>query len=186
MSKPELYYRGELLNVAGILNFINAFAKASGISVMDVSIPLINEVISFTNSGIVRETHMSPFKKVARFMCAFSCMRPISTEFPEDVFGKEITSISNHQNAIIAFEIGRVALHGAQIFTPQKILIIKNQIALSRHMYRDTILFLASINERNEYVHAVALFLESLCYKANPNLEYSPEMHLRVNPLDKF
>jgi hypothetical protein len=153
-----------------ILLFIEQFANSSGLKQIQVDANALRETLAVSTN---HPPELSLFKRVATFICAFSYFRPVQTPFPENVFGKMITQIPNHQNAILAFEIAKNALWGASLRSADgRNKIINNQISMSAHMYADTITFLSNLDPSKD-VFGVALLLESLCYQSNSELAYS-------------
>jgi hypothetical protein len=121
----------------------------------------------------------SLFKRSAAFTISFMEYPPLDIPFSNGTLPKSITSISNHHNAIAAFEFCRRALFTGEILKRSlkkqefESEILKKPIKVSLHFYWDTIHAISTIDCDTSF-HAISLLYESLTYKDNPNASYPP------------
>ncbi len=108
------------------------------------------------------------FKKSAAFLCEF-VGEQIVEEF-ECQMSDELKKITNCGGAIIAFHIVTTMLMNATVQGGKA--NIKNPIELSTHSYIDIIDALSSISLSRSF-KLVAVLLEQLVYKSNPDLQYN-------------
>jgi hypothetical protein len=120
----------------------------------------------------------SLFKRSAAFTIAFMEYPPLDYPFIGGGLPKTITSISNHHNAIAAFEFCRRALITGEILKRVpgkkkefKSEILSRPIKVSQHFYWDTIHAISTINSDTCF-HTLSLLYESLTYKDNPDASY--------------
>lgn len=119
----------------------------------------------------------SLFKRSAAFTISFMEFPPLDIPFINGTLPKNITGISNHHNAIAAFEFCRRALLNGEILkrVPSKkefqSEILKNPIKVSQHFYWDTIHAISTIDCDTNF-HVLSLLYEALAYKDNPNASY--------------
>jgi len=121
----------------------------------------------------------SIFKRAAALTISFIQHSPLNQPFPKTSFPEVLTEITNHQNAIVAFEYCRQCLHEASYDLRQaggtpKTITLKSRIALSDHFYYDLIHGISNIKSDTSF-HFIALLYESLAYKANKGASY-PEV----------
>jgi hypothetical protein len=121
----------------------------------------------------------SLFKRSSAFTIAFMQYPPLDIPFMNGGLPPNIKSISNHHNAIAAFEFCRRALFGGEIYKrvkgkkelqPEK---LEKFIKVSQHFYWDSIHAISTIDCDANF-HILSLFYESLTYKDNPNASYPP------------
>jgi hypothetical protein len=115
----------------------------------------------------------SVFKKAANFIVNFVAERPIVSPFPAtSEIDPALLRLPNHENAVIAFEVASDSLHGATVRRSDGEVVLKNHISVSGHSYIDIIEALASVSP-SQHFHCVAVLLEQLAYRANPECSYS-------------
>lgn len=107
------------------------------------------------------------FKKSAAFLCEFVGEQVV--ESFECQMSDELKKITNNGSAIIAFYIVTTMLNKATVQGGN--VNISNPIALSRHSYIDIIDALSSVTLHGSF-RLVAVLLEQLVYKTNPDLQY--------------
>jgi len=171
---PQCLYNEEpLQDVIHILQFINDYTKGLEISPVDIDTRIVESIVTSCthdfphNDGIDKA---SAFKKVANFLCCFIGERPIQDPFPGDHF-KDLSSIKNYQNAVIGFELAKMALHKSTIMRKDGKFVIQNPIQVSKHSYIDIIDSLANVSQSTHF-KIVSVLLEQLVYKTNPNCQY--------------
>ena len=173
-----LYNQDQDQDRINLLAFIDSFAEQMGLEYALIDIRQIREITSYYNVDFPHDGGIekaSPFKKIAYFMCWFIHMRPISEAISEDIIGKELHKIPNHQNAICALTLGINALHQSTVIKTnddgeKETYLIKNKIELSRHSFIDIVEAISSISNYNWKLMSV--LLEQLVYKANPDCQY--------------
>lgn len=153
--------------------------------IKNFSDPLLSRLLQIIHAipgGLTRNFDAptpSPFKRAAVFTWCFMLESPLVTPFSNGNLPTDITGITNHQNAIAAFEYSRRALMDAKIFkkNPEKEEILSEPIRVSRHFYCDTIHAIAQLKQSTseENLMFLALLYEALAYKANRNISY-PEV----------
>jgi hypothetical protein len=121
----------------------------------------------------------SLFKRSAAFTIAFMLCPPLDIPFLNGQLPPKITGISNHHNAIAAFEFCRRSLINGEIHkripksSKFQVETLINPIKLSKHFYWDTI-HAISIIDSDGCFHLLSLLYESLTYKDNPDASYPP------------
>jgi hypothetical protein len=107
------------------------------------------------------------FKKASVFLCEF-IGEQIIENIESDSFCDKITKIPSYESAIVGFHVVTTLLNGAIVGGRT----IENPIELSQHSYIDIIDALSSASINTSF-RLIAVFLEQLVYKTNPNLQYS-------------
>jgi len=161
---------GEVLEQA--VNFIQVYYQACGVVDfnLDPDKEMLRHVLLSARHSIRQLDHPSIFKKVAIFTHSFVYTCPLSCNFPEKAYPKEITQRFYH-NAVIAFEISRASLHGAKV--GEKTL--ENPIEISRHQHKDLMIAFCEIREMREaYTRLIAIIYETLAYEFNKGIRYLP------------
>jgi hypothetical protein len=172
-----LYNEDQLEDVINVLAFIDKFTSGLGVNGIEIDTRIIEGVVKSCKldfpckDGIEKA---SAFKKVANFICFFIAERPIIEPFPKEIIGENLAKIENHQNAIVAFELAKMVLHGAHITREDGEFNVKHEIKVSAHSYIDIIESLASITPSLHF-KMVAVLLEQLVYKSNPDCQYDIE-----------
>lgn len=174
-SATPLYnflYSGDLqADYYNLLNFVEGFYKDLEVPSVNISSEALNRVFTGMLMDFPHPTgtqKSSPFKKVAAFSANFVAEKPIVTPLPDAPFGH----LASHQNAIIAFELSRAALHGAIINCKVRgELKLENPIMVSQHYWKDLIVCLSKCIPSSGF-EAVSLIFEALAYNANPNISY--------------
>lgn len=119
----------------------------------------------------------SVFKQSAAFLLSFITEAPLRSSFPETAFDPKITSVSNHQNVIVAFEYVRFMLEGAVIkHSTRGDLVLKKPIQVSPHYFCDLVHCLSVISKQDPLLHfgTISILLESLVYAVNPDIADRP------------
>ncbi|MDA8172136.1 MAG: hypothetical protein M0Z48_09970 [Nitrospiraceae bacterium] len=156
----------DLLNV---LAFINDFSKTIGVKNLDIDTNRIRAIISgAVHDGDYSVSTASPFKKLAAFVAYFVAERPMLAPLPLEKF----RNIENHQNAIFALEIAIDSLYGAKIHRRDGEFTLRNKIELSEHSYIDIVEAISSVTPMSGK-KLVAVLLEQMCYRRNPECEYN-------------
>lgn len=156
----------DLINV---LQFINDFSKSIGIKNLDIDARSINGIIKgAVFDGDYDAEKASPFKQVAAFVAYFVTTKPISSPIPFEKF----KNIKNHQNAVVALEIAIDSLHGAKIHRTDGVFILSNRIEISEHSYIDIVDAISDITPQDGK-KLLAVLLEQMCYRRNPDCEYA-------------
>lgn len=172
MTTQILYNDDPMEDIINVLKHIDKLTVEFGTGLVILDTEIIEKIIqnirtNFPHDGGVEKA--SAFKQVAVFICHFIEARPILEPFPVDIV-QRLSRVDNHQNAIIAFSIAEEALHHSKIERKDGCLSIKNRIAYSKHSYVDIIEALSSVTRENWKL--VAVFLEQLAYKTNPECQY--------------
>lgn len=107
------------------------------------------------------------FKKLSAFLCEFVGEQIV--ESFECKMSDELRKIPNNGSAIIGFHIVTVMLLRATVQDGSK--TIDKPLALSNHSYNDIIDSLNTITLSTSF-KLVAVLLEQLVYKTNPELQY--------------
>jgi hypothetical protein len=151
-----------------VLQFINDFSKTIGIKHLNVDTQCISGIINgAVFDGDYSASAASPFKKMAAFVSYFVAQKPILSPLPLDKF----KNIANHQNSIFALEIAIDSLHGAKIHRRDGEFTLEHRIELSDHSYIDIIDAISCVTPQNGK-KLVAVMLEQMCYRKNPECEY--------------
>lgn len=152
-----------------IMTLIDSFAEASG-----AKITVNRDKLSYIITRIHAEfpcingaENANVFKKSAAFLCEFVGEQIV--ENFECKMSVKLKKIINHGSAIIAFHIVTTMLNNATVQNGKK--SIKNPIELSKHSYIDIIDALHDITLYGSF-RLVAVLLEQLVYKSNPDLQY--------------
>lgn len=164
-------------DLVNCLQFINNFSKTIGIKNLEIDAPSINGILKgAVHDGDYDSKKASPFKKVASFVAYFVAERPISSPFPFD----EFRNIKNHQNAIVALEIAIDSLHGAKIYRDDGTFVLSNRIEVSEHSYIDIVDAISDIAPQNGK-RLLAVLLEQMCYRRNPECEYPTALDTKTH-----
>ena len=159
---------------AVLMVFINDFAKSLGIKSLNFNFDKCHAAIMAMERDFPHSDGMenaSPFKKAATFVTYFVGERPILEAFPKEAIGS-LADISNHQNAIIAYEYAVEMLHDAKIMRSDGLsVVLKNPIRVSLHSYKDIIEALSSLAPATHF-KLVSVFFEQLAYRSNPEASY--------------
>jgi len=173
---PQFLFNDDPLHdTVFVLNFIDNYTKELGLGPIELDTRIIESVIKSCRIDFPHKDGLdkaSAFKKVSNFICFFISERPILSPFENGLL-EDISSINNHQNAIIGFELARAALHNSTILmSSNDIVLIKNPIKLSKHSYIDIIDALSNVTPVHHF-KVVSVLLEQLVYKTNENCQYS-------------
>lgn len=106
------------------------------------------------------------FKKASVFLCEF-IGEQIIENIESNGFCDKITKIHGYESAIVGFHIVTTLLNGATVGDST----IEKPIVLSQHSYIDIINALSSASLSTSF-RLIAVLLEQLVYKTNPNLQY--------------
>lgn len=157
------------------LVFINEFTKKIGAHKSVIVDPgIVSTLIKLAVADkhyINGAAEASVFRKLASFVAYFVALTPIRNGFPTSSIGGTLADISNHQNAIIAFEIARDSLHGARIYRDDRECVLENRIQVSDHTYIDIIEAFTGVTPSCG-LRLVAVLLEQLAYRYNPDCAY--------------
>ncbi len=158
----------------GLFSYVDALAERLGMQHLDVDPGGCIGALASMKREFPHTDGMdkaSPFKMVAHFATHFVAASPILEGILSAEFG-EISKLPNHQNAIIAYEIGADSLHGAEIIRGDgSKIILENRIHLSKHSYCDVIDALGILVPVNHF-KLVSVLFEQLAYRANPDASY--------------
>ena len=113
----------------------------------------------------------SIFRKMGSFVAFFISEKPLIEPFPKGLMIEELRRIPNHQNAILAFEIAKDSLFKAKINRDDGSYVLENRIETSKHSYIDIIDALSSVTPQTS-MKMVAVLLEQLAYRRNPDCQY--------------
>jgi hypothetical protein len=162
------------------LQYINDYTKSIGVINVEIDINKIKETIAsaqqdghYSVGGVAKA---SAFRKLASFISFFIALRPIINAFPEDKIGEDLYRINNHQNIIIALSISMDSLYGAKIYRDDGEFELSNPIKISDHSYVDIVDALSGVTPSNG-MKMVAVLLEQMAYKQNPQCEYLMSRH---------
>ena len=150
--------------------FYNRFGIRPGI-VWKKFEDVINEIPSILTRNTDASTP-SVFKRSSAFTIAFIKISPLEQPFHTKHFQSPLTGITNHQNAIVAFEYCRQILHGSSYVMKsddknhERTVILNKRIKVSAHFYYDTIHAVSNIKDDTSF-HFISLLYESLAYKSN-------------------
>lgn len=177
MSFKILYQEGNNVqsNLVSVAVYIDSFAKNLGLEELSIDPQKLTTVAA----ALVRPDfpHVdglekaSPFKKAANFFVWFVAARPILSELPEALIGKDLKSIPNHQNVIFAYHMAIDCLHGAQLHRKDKIEPLSVKIKVSQHFFID---FVEAFSAAAPVTHfqIASLLFEQLAYKYNKDASY--------------
>ena len=167
-----------------VLAFINNFFDGIGVTDVQVNISSITAIMNGMRADFPHVDGLegaSPFKKAANFLCYFVAESPVSTKLPDELkqaeteMGGMLKKLpADPANAIIAFEIVCEALHTASLERKDGIKTLDNKIQLSNHSYVDVIGALSNITPLTSFA-LVAVLLEQMTYKTNPECQYPCE-----------
>lgn len=161
-----------------VLKYINDYSKEIGLKAVEIEHRKLAELIA----GAKEDGHYavggascaSVFRKLASFITYFVAVKPIVRPFPKGLIGDDLSRINNHQNAIMALQIARCSLLGAKIYhRDDQVVIVANPVKLSKHSYVDIVEALA-LTTPNDGMNLVAVLLEQMTYRQNPDCEYKP------------
>jgi len=177
MAFSILYNDNVDIDLFALFTYVNDFTKSLGVENVVID---PNEVRSILLGMRQDFPHIdglekaSAFKKVANFMAFFISQRPIQSTFPKDIIGDNLAKLVNHQNAIVSFQFAIDCLDGAAIYREDgKTITLDNRIQISRHSYVDIIEALCGVTPMS-HLKILAVFLEQLAYKSNPDSQYPP------------
>ena len=157
----------DLLN---LYEYIDELYSALGIIPVEVDVEAMKRVVTSMYRDFpfaIGISDASPFKKAAAFTAYFVSEKPIITNLPHTRVG----DLATHQNAIVAFDISRDALEGAQIICPKRgHLVMSKRIKISLHYWMDLIVAL-SVSAK-AHAHHISLIYEALTYNSNPDISY--------------
>lgn len=157
------------------LQYINDYTKDLGIIDVDIDVNKVREIIAIAKEdghyAAGGAEYASVFRKLASFASYFVAERPIINAFPVANIGEDLHRISNHQNAIIAFEIAIASLKDAAICRGDGTFLLANEIKLSKHSYVDIVDALTGVTPLTG-MKLVAVLLEQMAYRQNPECEY--------------
>lgn len=158
------------------INFVRAYYQASGIGNYDErpDTELLRSTLISARASIRQLDNPSPFKKVAVFTHYFIYQCPIGKTLPVDIYPREVPQRSYH-NAVIAYEISKICLHGAIIVCQGNEKTLANPIQISRHQHKDLMIAFCEIKKLEEaYTRLIALIYETLAYEFNDGIRYPP------------
>jgi hypothetical protein len=176
LPKYNFLYSGNARTDAlTICDYVDEYYSQLQAGEVFINIPVLIEVV---NSSLNNFPHpsgcgdSSPFKKAAAFTTNFVAARPIVTPINSPQFTSgPLKDLSNHQNAIIAFDLCVDALHGAKLQREDKEVILANRISVSLHYWKDMITALSMCSTTNHFP-CVSLMYEALAYQTNPDASY--------------
>ena len=175
MAFSILYNDDVETDLIALLTYINEFTKSLGAKVV-IDPDIVQSVLLGMRQDFPHVEGLkkaSVFKKIANFMAFFMVQAPIQQPFPKEVVGEELAALRNHQNAIIAFHLAIDSLDGAIIYRDNgKTITLENRIQVSRHSYMDIIEALCGVVPMH-HLKMLAVFLEQLAYKSNPDCQYA-------------
>lgn len=175
MAKASIIYNENIAtdNIQ-LLSYINDFTKGLGEKLIEID----PDIIYYKVLQAMRQDfpyvngleNANVFKKAAYFMCWFIGEQPIIGAFSDKNVGS-LASLSNHQNAIVAFQVAIASLHGATVRHDTTDVVLNNRIRLSSHSYIDII---SAIREASVHSHykMITVLLEQLAYKENPGCQF--------------
>lgn len=134
MTFSVLYNSDTQADIIVLLTHINDFTKNLGIEQVTIDPDGCMSVLRGMKQDFPHKdgrANASAFKQVANFVAFFVATRPILSPFPESIIGAELAQISNHQNAIVAFQIAIDSLHGAVIKRDDEISRLNKRIEVS-------------------------------------------------------
>lgn len=175
MAFSILYNDDVNTDLIALLTYINDFTKSLGVEEVVIDPDIVRSLLS----GMVHDfPHIdglekaSPFKKAANFIAFFIAQKPIKDPFPESIVGEKLVALRNHQNAIVGFHLAIDSLDGAVICRENgETITLDNRIQVSKHSYLDIIEALCGVTPVN-HLKILAVFLEQLAYKSNPDCQY--------------
>jgi hypothetical protein len=163
------------MDAISLFKFINDFTAGLGQAEVEIDVEKCYSLLRLMRQDFPHKDGLDEanvFKKVSYFMCFFISERPILEPFSKKNIGEDLAEMANHQNAIVALQLAIESLHGAVVKAnseePKK---LENRIELSAHSYRDIIDSIKSIMPRDDF-KLVAVLLEQLAYKTNPDCQY--------------
>jgi len=188
MSFNILYQGGNDVNanLVSIAVYVDSFAKKLFAEELKIKLQIDAARLTSVAAALARPDfpHVdglekaSPFKKAANFFVWFVSERPIIDSLPEQIVGKEISGIPNHQNVILAYYMSVDCLHKAKLYhktgDQEEERILDTKIKVSYHFLCD---FVEAFSSAVPAYHfkIVSLLFEQLAYKDNRNAAY-PEI----------
>lgn len=153
-----------------VMALIDAFSEKSKVKIRvreEDLYALMNRIQVPCKDGV---ENANIFKKASTFLCDFvnGGVGMIESIENNNILPTAITKIRNYESAFIGFFIVCVFLRDA---TVNKDNIIEHSIMLSAHSHADIIDALSNITLHNNF-KLVAVLLEQLVYKNNPDLQY--------------
>ena len=174
MAFSILYNNDPTADIIALLAHINEFTKGLGIEKPSIHPEVCMGIFQGMRQDFPYKEGVeksSAFKQVANFLTYFVANKPMPNPFPAGVIGDKLASISNHQNAIVGFQIAVDSLQGAIIKKDGEVRRLEKRIELSQHSYVDII---DALSEATPSMHfkLVTVLLEQLAYKSNPGCQY--------------
>lgn len=162
-------------DLVSLLTYVDTYTKSIGINEVEVDVRRIQEIVAV----MVQDGHYPPdgvkkasaFRKLAVFISFFVALKPIINAFALEKIGDDLHKISNHQNAILALAIAIDSLQDAKIERDDGECLLTNPIKISRHSFVDIVDALTGVTP-NSGVNLVAVLLEQMSYRQNPNCEF--------------
>jgi hypothetical protein len=163
-------------DLRSVLLYMNGFATGAGVTdTLDVDLAKLGAALCGIRLDFPHKDGLekaSVFKKVSNFIVNFVAERPIVSPFPPGSLDPGILKIPNHQNAVIAFELGIEALHLATVNRSDGDVVLKKRICVSPHSHVDIIEAISEVTP-NLHFKLVSVLLEQLAYRANPQASYA-------------
>lgn len=161
-------------DVISILTFIEGFASEFCEEPIVIDSIKIEAIVQGMRNDFPHTDGMdnaSVFKKAAHFITWFVAERPIMESFKNPALPSNILKINNYENSVVALLIGFAAIHGAEIHQNEKVIQLTNPIELSEHSFTDLVDAASSISPSIHF-KLLAMLLEQLAYKTNPQCQY--------------
>jgi len=175
MAFSILYNDDVGTDLFALLTYINDFTKSLGVEGVVIDPDETRSILLGMRQDFPHIDGLekaSAFKKVANFMAFFISQRPIQSTFPKSIVGEELAALLNHQNAMVSFQLAVDCLDGAEIYKKNgDTITLDNRIKVSKHSYIDIIEALCGITPML-HLKILAVFLEQLAYKSNPDSQY--------------
>lgn len=167
----QIYNDVDLDDVTAVLAHIDGFLSDLGMKLTPVNANEVNSVVLGMKSDFPHADGLesaSSFKKAANFLCYFITIKPIKSRLP-----KSAGDLADYDpNVVVGLDIALSSLHGAELHgADNKTRKIENELALSSHSYFDLLNSLKNVTPRDHF-HLVAVLLEQITYKTNPECQY--------------
>jgi len=182
MSFSILYQEGGDVqsHLSSLAVYLDSCAKGMGIERLQVDPTKLTAVAAsllrpdFPHKDGLEKA--SPFKKAANVFVWFVAERPVIEPLPEEIVGKQLSSISNHQNVVMAWMMCMRCLRDATLYKENEagedtVVILSSPIKVSKHFFCDFVdAFSCAVPAY--HFHIVSLLFEQMAYKTNLGASY--------------
>ncbi len=165
-------------SLVNLLSYIDAYTMNLGILDVEINLNICEQILHYTDKDFPTQPYKhgvvnaSPFKRISYFGCFFISEKTIPKPFPQEIIGKDLSQIPNHQNSIVLYALAVDSLHGATLHRLDgQTKELTNRIEISAHSYCDIIDAISGATNLTHFKMISVLF-EQLAYRANPDASY--------------